>query len=603
MYPDIYCVKVSAHNHRNIAVKKITFIAGMCVLASSALAFTTQEYLNDNAEQALRGFQVLPTQAEMGTRALGEKLPANGLRIKWARKFSASTQQYNTSYYQYYHGIRVLDGEVSIHEPKNHNSTTRSASQNKAIGQLVQDIEIDPKDLAKLNTPENLAAALADAKSEFSRTQAGIHWNIQNNQVDLVIKNRAGKLMPLYEASFYATAPNHVPVSYHALLDPAQKNKVLNAWNEVMSYADSGPGGNPKTQEYHYGVDGIPSLEVNKRRGKCELFDMSSNLMVVDMSKQDRRSSAYEHYITPYRYSCQSENRDFELDFDAYSAADDAYFFGRMVQDAYQEWYQTKVLDQPIIPLRVHYRQSPFQPYQGAHWDSTKKIMNFGDGGSDYYPLVSVDITAHEMSHGLTFAHSGLRYYDEPGCLNEAFSDMAAVMLNAYMQEKLPNLYQTIYHTPDMKWNMASAVIKNPSPDAAMRYFDIPSHDGKSADCYDARLPGVDQCRIDYTNVGFEAFTLFGRIGNSSDRNSYIVHTGSGIYNKFFYLLATTPGWDIKKAFNLMLVSNRDGYWGEYSGFQLAACQTIVAADDLGYEIAAVRNAFTKVGIDTKNCR
>jgi Zn-dependent metalloprotease len=81
------------------------------------------------------------------------------------------------------------------------------------------------------------------------------------------------------------------------------------------------------------------------------------------------------------------------------------------------------------------------------------------------------------------------------------------------------------------------------------------------------------------------------------------VHKASGVYNRFFYLLANSPGWDIKKAFNLMLVSNRDGYWGENSGFQLAACQTLVAAFDLGYETTAIRNAFTNVGIDTRHCR
>src|SRR3546814_13826001 len=51
--------------------------------------------------------------------------------------------------------------------------------------------------------------------------------------------------------------------------------------------------------------------------------------------------------------------------------------------------------------------------------------MYFGDGASTFYPLVGLDVLAHEVSHGFTEQNSNLEYAYQPGGINEAFSDMA----------------------------------------------------------------------------------------------------------------------------------------------------------------------------------
>src|SRR3546814_12201024 len=51
--------------------------------------------------------------------------------------------------------------------------------------------------------------------------------------------------------------------------------------------------------------------------------------------------------------------------------------------------------------------------------------MYFGDGASTFYPLVGLDVLAHEVSHGYTEQNSNLEYAYQPGGINEAFSDMA----------------------------------------------------------------------------------------------------------------------------------------------------------------------------------
>jgi vibriolysin len=197
------------------------------------------------------------------------------------------------------------------------------------------------------------------------------------------------------------------------------------------------------------------------------------------------------------------------------------------------------------------------------------------------------------MSHGFTSTHANLQYHDESGSLNESFSDMAAMAAIAYLRDKVPTLYSAIYHSPAMVWSLGSRITRNPDPNAALRYYDRPARDGRSAECYQP----VPNCLISYQDVYHDASTL-----GESRRQGYIVHHGSGVYNRFFYTLANTPGWDIQRAFGLMLTCNRDGYWGENTDFQQAACQTLLAASDLAYDTAAVRNAFATVGIRTDSC-
>src|SRR3546814_13621295 len=58
--------------------------------------------------------------------------------------------------------------------------------------------------------------------------------------------------------------------------------------------------------------------------------------------------------------------------------------------------------------------------------------MTFGDGASTFYPLVSLDVSSHEVSHGYTEQNSGLNYSGQSGGINEAFPDMAGEAAEYY---------------------------------------------------------------------------------------------------------------------------------------------------------------------------
>lgn len=76
----------------------------------------------------------------------------------------------------------------------------------------------------------------------------------------------------------------------------------------------------------------------------------------------------------------------------------------------------------------VHYRNN----YANANWDGTH--MNYGDGSSasGYGPFTCLDITGHEISHGVTEFSSNLVYQNESGAMNESFSDCMGNAIRQY---------------------------------------------------------------------------------------------------------------------------------------------------------------------------
>ena len=101
---------------------------------------------------------------------------------------------------------------------------------------------------------------------------------------------------------------------------------------------------------------------------------------------------------------------------------------------------------------------------------------------------------------------------------------------------------------------------------SAMRYFIEPGQDGMSIGHVSKYYDGLD------------------------------VHHSSGIFNKAFYHLATSQGWDIQKAFKAYAVANQL-FWTPRSTFQQGAEGICKASEKLGYDGQAVSNAFNQVGI------
>ncbi|WP_308367243.1 MULTISPECIES: pre-peptidase C-terminal domain-containing protein [unclassified Microbulbifer] len=314
----------------------------------------------------------------------------------------------------------------------------------------------------------------------------------------------------------------------------ALTGEVLEHWEGITHAQEAtGPGGNQKTGQYLYGTD-YPAMIVDD---SCRMD--TTNVETVNLNHATSGGSVFQ-FTCPYN--------DFKTINGAYSPLNDAHFFGGVVFDMYSDWYGTSPLTQKLR-MRVHYSNS----YENAFWDGSQ--MTFGDGASTFYPLVSLDVSAHEVSHGFTEQNSNLQYSGQPGGINESFSDMAGEAAEYYMRGS-------------NDWLVGAEIFKS---SGALRYFQDPTQDGSS-------------------------------IGHASDYYSGMdVHYSSGVFNRAFYLIANSSGWDTRQAFDIFVLANQM-YWNSGSNFVDAACGVVSATEDLSYDLSAVTSAFDTVGVSTANC-
>ncbi|CAH6916429.1 Neutral protease [Vibrio chagasii] len=427
-------------------------------------------------------------------------------------------------YQQTHFGLPVFNTSVVATLSKNQPS--------QVFGSMAQGISDDLSHIApKLNQEQAIEAALSSHRSFTVGKKS-----IENKNAKLVVRldeNQTAQVVYLVD---FFVASNY-PERPFFFID-AMTGEVLQKWNGLnhAKALGTGPGGNTKTNRYEYGTD-FPGFSIDKTGTTCTLENDA--VKTIDLNNRTSGSSAYS-----YNCSDDSNYTDRKYVNGAYSPLNDAHYFGNVVFDMYKEWMNTSPLSFQLT-MRVHYSTD----YENAFWNGSS--MTFGDGKNTFYPLVDINVSAHEVSHGFTEQNSGLVYRNMSGGINEAFSDIAGEAAEYYLRG-------------NVDWIVGSDIFKS---EGGLRYFDQPSKDGRS---------------IDHASDYYDGLN---------------VHLSSGVYNRAFYLLANKSGWDVRKGFEIFTVANQL-YWTANSTFDAGACGVAKAAADLGYTVADVEEAFNSVGVN-----
>ena len=211
--------------------------------------------------------------------------------------------------------------------------------------------------------------------------------------------------------------------------------------------------------------------------------------------------------------------------------------------------------------------------YVNAFWDGSR--MTYGDGdGSNYGPLVSLDICGHEITHGVTEYSANLVYSYQSGALNESFSDIFGESIEKYASG-----------TND--WLMGDDIGAGGSG-GALRSMSNPNAYG-------------------------DPDTYLGTNWYSGSGDSGGVHTNSGVQNFWFYILSVGKSGtnDLGNAYNVSGIGmdkaaaiayrNLTVYLNANSQYMDARNGAIQAAKDLygagSAEEIATTNAWYAVGV------
>ncbi|MEU9443640.1 M4 family metallopeptidase [Streptomyces sp. NPDC048304] len=197
------------------------------------------------------------------------------------------------------------------------------------------------------------------------------------------------------------------------------------------------------------------------------------------------------------------------------SAAADAQYGVTKTLDFYKSTFGRKGIanNSKAAQAMVHWGKK----VANAFWDPTCNCMLYGDGDGDMFkkPLVVLDVTGHELTHGVvdataklepTYVDSDGNQYGEPGALNESLADIFGSNVEFYAK----NTKDTGDYLIGEKLGLAQKFL---------RRLDHPSLD---------KLEGT----IDYW---------------SPDTYYTEVHAGSGVSSHAYYLLAEGSG---KKTIN-----------------------------------------------------
>jgi len=351
---------------------------------------------------------------------------------------------------------------------------------------------------------------------------------------------------------------------------------------ETKLISVGGIGGNKKIGQRIYDDEPghLPALKMEYDSEKYQCIFKNTDLIVKDVAYPNNPASISSdcdkgllHPKPDGWVSVENNETEWTDDAanDAYSPSLDAFYAGSVTISLFKNRYNLSLInnDDSNTPhqviLNVHYGRNN----ANAFWDPVGKQVYIGDGNKDIFPLASFMIVAHELGHAVTSQHSKLNLYiPQMNALNEAFSDMVSVAASYYADGK-------------ENWILGPDITKKEDI-ARYRYFDDPTIPNQYLDpdegIYIDQLKDMDLAKD----------------------NPYFI---AGIERKAFYLLAKSPDWGISKAFDVMLKANTDYWTSDMKTLEEAACGVISATKDYRYNVADVKSAFLKVGINTDNCQ
>jgi len=239
----------------------------------------------------------------------------------------------------------------------------------------------------------------------------------------------------------------------------------------------------------------------------------------------------------------------------------------------YKECFDRDSIDGAGLPLisTVHYDRD----YANAFWDGSQMV--FGDGDGEIFGdfTGSIDVTGHELTHGVTQYTANLAYEGQSGALNESISDVFGSLAKQH------HLGQT---AADADWLIGAGIFQPDVQGVALRSMAAPGT------AYDDPRLGKDP----------QPATMADYVETTEDSGG--VHINSGIPNRAFYLVATALGgnaWsEAGRIWYATLTSGNLPDTADFTTFAEAtqsAATTLYGADSP--QLTAVTNAWQEVGV------
>lgn len=192
-------------------------------------------------------------------------------------------------------------------------------------------------------------------------------------------------------------------------------------------------------------------------------------------------------------------------------AVDEAYDGSGKTYDFFADVFGRNSIDDAGMRLdaTVHYGVR----FANAQWNGRQMVYGDGDGRIFNRFTKAVDVIAHELTHGITQHTAGLAYHDQPGALNEHFSDVFGALVKQHSLKQKAG---------EADWLIGAGLFARRIHGDAVRSMKAPGS------AYDDPLLGKDP----------QPAHMRDYVPGEDDNGG--VHVNSGIPNRAFYLAATS---------------------------------------------------------------
>ncbi len=426
-----------------------------------------------------------------------------------------SLGQSHVRFNQYYRGVRVWGSEVITHTGTNGESLAPTTALRQGIR-----VDVVPS-LSATETANLVKAMLAPAQGFASEPLVDIELVVYPKTVSHVLPNRAHLAQAKLNALDFVTEVESYHLAYHVhtelenpgdtrhtdLIIDAHTGSVLEQWNSLQTGAAVGTG-----NSYYSGTVQITTDSI---AGGYQIRDLtrpaSGANVIYDLNHQTSGfGSLYQDVDNVWGDGANyKEDPEPTTSPNGQTAAVDAAYGLQSTWDMYKNVFGRYGIDGlgTATYARVHYDYA----FDNAFFSDNCKCITYGDG-TKLQTLTSLDVAAHEFSHGVTSATARLIYSKESGGLNESNSDIFGALTEFYMRGA--NGQGSVIPDTGGTWTQGEQITTAAYP-LKMRFLYKPSKDGKSADAWSPTLKDLD------------------------------VHYSSGPMNRAFYFLsqgATTTG-------------------------------------------------------------
>jgi Zn-dependent metalloprotease len=222
---------------------------------------------------------------------------------------------------------------------------------------------------------------------------------------------------------------------------------------------------------------GKRTIHSDKNGSKYRLWDLTRGNGVITLHGDKTSDLDYTSTTPDWTLKGQGQH------------AMDVHYGVEETYDFYKTKFNRNSLDDHGLALISYVNDGELD---NAHWDGT--AMNFGIRSTNSKGVTGIDVTGHELTHGVTQYTSGLNYSYESGAMNESMSDIMGKSVQFFAK---PN---------DKNWQMSNDM------GWVIRDMSNPNSQGQPD-------------------------TYLGKKWYSGSSDNGGVHTNSGVGNYMFYLL------------------------------------------------------------------